>query len=47
VVVDVAEVVALLGVEAGELADVVDGAGGEVALRRDHASQRDEEPLEL
>ena len=42
VVVDVAEVVARVGFEAGDFEDVVDPAGEQVALRGDHPAQRDQ-----
>ena len=53
VVVDVAEVVALVELEAGELGDLVDRAGEQVALRGHDLAHRDEltlqveEPLQL
>ncbi len=42
VVVDVAEVVARVGLEAGDFEDVVDPPGEQVALRRHHPAQLDE-----
>ena len=53
VVVDVAEVVALVELQAGELGDLVDRAGEQVALRGDDLAHRHElalereQPLEL